>query len=129
MLSILNPFTYLYFFDYDNSLLFESKIIFLIIDLLIIFFILTNYKYGAKVLLFNIFFSGIIIFVFELKLGNWMENYNIEKLSIPYMNSTYKFPVKDLYPWDEEYIIYRRDRKIGIISGFLELHTEHSLLN
>ncbi len=110
VLLILNPFTWLYFFDHDGLLSLESKIILLIIDLFIIFFILMNYRYGAKVLLFNIFFSGIIIFVFELKFGNWMENYNIEKLSIPYMNSTYKFSVKDLYPWDEDYVIYRRDK-------------------
>ena len=38
MLLFLNPFTWLYFFDLDNNLSFESKIIFLIIDLALIFF-------------------------------------------------------------------------------------------
>ena len=39
-----------------------------------------------------------------------MESYNIEKISIPYMNSSFKFPVKDLYPWDKDYIVYKRDK-------------------
>ena len=111
---IVNPISWVLFFDFDGYLGLSNIIFLLIIDSLIIAIILLifqtqNLYVTVKIFFFNLSLLLIGSIIFDLIFGDWFRENTIRNLWIP-SNTTYKINLKNLYENDTKYVITKIDQ-------------------
>ena len=114
LVLIVNPISWVLFFDFDGHLGFSNIIFLLILDSVIIAFILVifqtrNLYVTIKIFLFNLLLLFIGSIIFDLIFGDWLRKNTIRNLWIP-SNTTYKIDLKNLYKNETKYIITKIDQ-------------------
>lgn len=114
LVLVVNPISWVLFFDFDGHLGLSNIIFLLILDSLIIAFILLlyhtqNLHTTIKIFLFNLLLIFIGSIIFDLIFGDWFRKNTIRNLWIP-SNTTYKIDLKNLYENNTEYIITKIDQ-------------------
>lgn len=114
LVFIINPISWVLFFDFDGHLGLSNIIILLIFDSLIIAFILLVFQTQNLLITMKIFFVNFSLLligsiIFDLIFGDWLKEKTIRNLWIP-SNTTYKIDLKNLYENDARYILTKIDQ-------------------
>ena len=118
-IAVLNPYTWINFFDSDGFLLFSRKLILLTFDL--ICFLLAYYffkhrnnndasKLISHILIFNMALLMFCLFLLQLLFGDWLYNNPWFNKSVVISNKSFVTKVNNLYRSNSDYIKYSRDQ-------------------
>ena len=113
-LFIINPFSWIVYFDQDGYLGPANFVIILLFDFLFILLIVLSFyykdmKFVLKLLSFNLFGVLVCCLIIDAIFGSWFSRESIRELWIP-SNQVYKIDLKNIYPYEKDYIINKRDK-------------------
>ena len=118
-IAVLNPYTWIIFFDSDGFLLLSRKLILFSFDficslLAYYFFKHRNNNEASKfifqILIFNIALLIFGLFLLHLLFGDWLYNNPWFNKSVVISNKSFVTKVNNLYQSDSDYIKYSRDQ-------------------
>ena len=109
ILFIINPFSWILYFDQDGYLGPANFVIILLFDFLFILLIVLSFyykdmKFVLKLLSFNLFGVLVCCLIIDAIFGSWFSRESIRELWIP-SNQVYKIDLKNIYPYEKDYII------------------------
>ncbi len=105
---VFNQFSWISFFDSDQTLSLTEKFIFGFFDALILLIAILCFFYGYKLIFFNFFLILILIGILEIIFGDWLFKDRLNHLNI-IKDHKMKFAVENLYDWHEDNVEYKRD--------------------
>ena len=118
LILFFNPISWILLFDKDGEISFITTVYFYLFDFICLlfsyFFISHNNKiipivHYLRAVVFNFLFIIIISIFMEIIFGEWIFSNPINHLNL-IRNTTYTFPVRNLYPKKDGNIIYKRDK-------------------
>ena len=121
LILLFNQVTWTLVFDSDAYLGLGEKVFFFIFDITILLLAILKYKYGIKVMIFNLSLLLTLLFLLELIFGGWIFGNQINHQNI-IKNSDIKLSVEGLYNWSAEEIIYKRD-EFGFRSKYKSINS------
>ena len=118
-IAVLNPYSWINFFDSDGFLLFSRKLILFTFDLicapLAYYFFKHRNNNEASKLIFQILICNIALLVFclfllQLLFGDWLYNNPWFNKHVVISNKSFLTKLNNLYEYDSDYINYSRDK-------------------
>ena len=118
-IAVLNPYTWIKFFDSDGFLLFSRKFILLTFDLICsllayYFFKHRNNNDASKlifqILVFNMALLMFCLFLLQLLFGDWLYNNPWFNNSVIISDKSFLIKLNNLYESDSDFIHYSRDQ-------------------
>tara|TARA_B100000989_G_scaffold297420_1_gene283150 strand:+ start:7187 stop:8509 length:1323 start_codon:yes stop_codon:yes gene_type:complete len=119
LVTVLNPYTWINFFDADGFLLFSRLIILITLDIVCVllayyFFKHRNnklaYKLISQILIFNMALLLFCLFLLQLLFGDWLYNNPWLNKSVVISDVSLLTKLNNLYDSDSDYINYSRDQ-------------------
>ena len=118
-IAVLNPYTWINFFDSDGFLLFSRKLILLTFDL--ICYLLAYYffkhrnnsdasKLISQILISNIALLMFCLFLLQLLFGDWLYKNPWFNNSVVISDKSFLIKLNNLYKSDSDFIYYSRDQ-------------------
>ena len=118
-IAVLNPYTWINFFDSDGFLLFSRKLILFTLNLICAllayyFFKHRNnneaFKLISQILICNTALLVFCLFLLQLLFGDWLYNNPWYNKHVVISNKTFLTKLNNLYESDSDYINYSRDK-------------------
>ena len=118
-IAVLNPYTWINFFDSDGFLLFSRKLILFTFDLicaLLAYYFLKHRnnnkaaKLISQILISNIALLIFCLFLLQLLFGDWLYNNPWFNKHVVISNKSFLTKLNNLYETDSDYINYSRDK-------------------
>ena len=118
-IAVLNPYTWINFFDSDGFLLFSRRLILFTFDVICALIAYYFFKYRnnneASKFIFQILISNIALLMFcllllQLLFGDWLDNNPWFNRGVVISNKSFLTKLNNLYEFDGEYIKYSRDK-------------------
>ena len=114
LIAVVNPLSWIHFFDKDGYLGLSNVILIIIFDILVIAFLIILISQGGILQSLKIFSVNLMLIILglvvcEVFFGNWFKSNSISNLWIP-NNTSLMIDLKNLYPSDTQNIQVNIDK-------------------